>query len=106
VGYAQFGDVDIAEAEACPRDGELHRLYVEPSLQGRGIGGALLAAALSHPRLAGAARIFLQVWDRNERAVRLYERVGFRRVGTTTFTIGAGEHVEDVVMVLDREMPR
>ena len=46
-------------------------------------------------------RVFLQVWAENERAVRLYESFGFRKAGTTTFTIGA-EAMEDLVMVLDR----
>ena len=40
--------------------------------------------------------------DRNERAVGLYERLGFRTIGTTRFTIGAGEVAEDLLMVLDK----
>ena len=89
-GYVQFDDA------------ELRRLYVETALHGRGVGRALLAAALAHPRLTRAPRIHLQVWERNERAVRLYEAAGFRRAGTKTFTIGSGEVVEDLVMVLER----
>jgi diamine N-acetyltransferase len=61
-------------------------------------------AALGHPQLAEAKRIFLQVWDQNERAVKLYERFGFQRVGTTTFKIGA-ETMEDLVMLLDKTEP-
>jgi ribosomal protein S18 acetylase RimI-like enzyme len=60
-----------------------------------------MEAALVHPRLAAARRIFLQVWQRNPRAVQLYEDLGFRVVGTTTFTIGSGESVEDLVMARD-----
>jgi len=101
VGYVELGDVDIREAGAGPEDGELHRLYVETALHGRGIGRALLDAALAHPRLARAPRVFLQVWDENERAVNLYERAGFRRVGTTRFALGS-EVVEDAVYVLER----
>ena len=89
-GYVQFDD------------SELQRLYVETELHGRGVGRALLTAALEHPRLADAPRIHLQVWEQNERAVRLYESAGFRRAGTKTFTIGSDEVVEDLVMVLDR----
>ena len=89
-GYVQFDDQ------------ELQRLYVETELHGRGVGRALLTAALEHPRLARAPRVHLQVWEENERAVRLYESVGFRRAGTTSFTIGSGEAVEDLVMVLER----
>jgi ribosomal protein S18 acetylase RimI-like enzyme len=101
VGYVELGEVDIPEADAGPEDAELHRLYVDTPVQGRGIGRALLDAALAHPRLATAPRVFLQVWEENERAVRLYERAGFRRVGSTRFTIGS-EVVEDAVLVLER----
>lgn len=101
LGYVQFGDVTIPEVEVQPGDQSLNRLYVETAMQGRGLGRSLLEAALQHPRLAHASRIFLAVWDENERAVRLYESFGFQRVGKTTFTIGA-EVMEDLVMLLDR----
>jgi ribosomal protein S18 acetylase RimI-like enzyme len=104
VGYVQFGDVGIPEVQVQPGDQGLHRLYVETSLQGRGLGRRLMKAALRHPRLAEARRIFLQVWDKNERAVRLYESVGFEKVGTTTLSIGS-EVMEDLVLVLDRSDP-
>jgi ribosomal protein S18 acetylase RimI-like enzyme len=99
-GYVQFGDVAIEGIDPQPADQELHQLYVDPPLQGAGIGRALMEAALAHPRLAQAKRVYLQVWERNERAVRLYERLGFRVVGTTSFTVGS-EDVEDLVMALD-----
>jgi ribosomal protein S18 acetylase RimI-like enzyme len=101
LGYVQFGDVGIPEDDVEPGDQGLHRLYVETALQGRGLGRRLLEAALEHPRLAQARRIFLQVWDRNERAVGLYESVGFQAAGTTTFTVGS-QAMEDLMMVLDR----
>jgi diamine N-acetyltransferase len=101
LGYVQFGDVDIPEVEARPGDGELHRVYVETGLQGQGSGRRLVNAALDHPRLADADRVYLQVWEQNERAIRLYERLGFEVVGTTTFSIG-GTIAEDLVMVLNR----
>ena len=102
LGYVQFGEVNIQELEVRPGDQELQRLYVETAEQGRGVGRALMEAALRHPRLADAPRVYLQVWDENERAVRMYERSGFRTVGHTRFTIGSGEVVEDLVMLLDR----
>jgi ribosomal protein S18 acetylase RimI-like enzyme len=102
LGYVQFGDVTIPEVDAGPGDRALQRLYVETAVQGRGLGRSLLEAALSHQLLAQAKRVYLQVWERNERAVRLYESLGFRKAGTTTFTIGA-EVMEDLVMLLDKE---
>jgi diamine N-acetyltransferase len=101
LGYVQFGEVTIPEVEVKPGDQSLNRLYVDPNLQGRGLGRRLLEAALRHSRLANASRIFLTVWDENERAVQLYESYGFRRVGTTTFAVGA-EVMEDIVLLLDK----
>jgi ribosomal protein S18 acetylase RimI-like enzyme len=97
-GYVQFGDVDIAEVDVQPGDQELQRLYVDAGLHGTGVGRRLLEEALRHPRLATARRIYLQAWDQNERALRLYESVGFRIVGTTRFILGT-EEVEDLVMM-------
>ena len=62
-------------------------------------GRTVMNAALAHLRLVSAARIYLQVWHRNERAIRLYESLGFGVVGTTTFRIGVGELAEDLVML-------
>jgi len=104
IGYVQFGQVNIAGLERRPDDQELHRLYVATEQQGRGVGRRLMEAALGHQRLAGAGRVFLQVWEVNERAIRLYESLGFRTVGKTTFTIGAGHVTEDLVMRLDRAL--
>jgi diamine N-acetyltransferase len=88
-GYVQFDDTT------------LHRLYVDAELRGQGLGRELLEAALGHPRLAGAEEVRLQVWEENERALRLYESYGFRVAGTTSFTIGE-EVVEDLVLVRSR----
>jgi ribosomal protein S18 acetylase RimI-like enzyme len=101
VGYVQFGDVTIPEVVAKPGDRGLQRVYVETELQGRGIGRALMDAALAHPRLADAERIYLAVWEENTPAMRLYESLGFRALATTQFTLG-GEAMEDLVLVLDR----
>jgi diamine N-acetyltransferase len=98
LGYVEFGDVEIVGIERHPGDRGLHRVYVETALQGRGIGRRLTEAALAQPRLAQASRVFLQVWDANERAVRLYRHFGFKRIGTTQFTVG-DKVMEDAVYV-------
>ena len=102
VGYVKFGEAEIPEVDAEPGDGGLHRVYVEAAQHGRGIGRELVHAALSHPRLQAAPRVYLQVWEENRTAVGLYESLGFRTVGTTRVTIGMNEVGEDLVMVLER----
>jgi ribosomal protein S18 acetylase RimI-like enzyme len=96
------GDVEIAEVDVRPGDQWLQRLYVDRAFQGRGLGRRLLDAALVHPRLALAHRVYLTVWEENEPALRLYRSAGFRPVGTTAFRIGDGPLVEDLVLVLER----
>lgn len=55
---------------------EIEKLFVEPVLQSRGIGGALLRYATE--RLGGRR---LWVLEKNTRAIRFYERHGFHLTG-------------------------
>nr|WP_328823960.1 GNAT family N-acetyltransferase [Microbacterium hydrocarbonoxydans] len=57
---------------------EITRLWADPELRGRGIGSALLDAALSRTRDA----VRLSVWEWRTAAIRLYESRGFERVAS------------------------
>ncbi|MEN1940612.1 GNAT family N-acetyltransferase [Luteimonas sp. MJ246] len=56
----------------------IDELYVEPAARGRGLGGALLAAACDLARGQGAELARLEVNRHNPRAKALYLRHGFR----------------------------
>jgi mycothiol synthase len=58
--------------------GEVYNLAVHPAAQGHGLGPVLLLAGLAHLREVGCDDVLLWVDLANDRAVRLYERVGFR----------------------------
>ena len=60
---------------------ELHRLYLDAHLRGRGHGRALLETGIDWARAGGAGRVILWSDTRFEDAHRLYERRGFRRSG-------------------------
>jgi GNAT superfamily N-acetyltransferase len=60
---------------------ELHRLYLDASLRGRGIGRSLVEAVLGWCRAAGVARLTLWSDTRFDRAHRLYEGMGFKKTG-------------------------
>ena len=56
-------------------------MTVTPDWRGRGVGSALMEAAIDGARRSGAYKITLQVWPHNEAAVRLYKKYGFEQEG-------------------------
>jgi ribosomal-protein-alanine N-acetyltransferase len=61
--------------------GEIANLAVEESARGRGLGSALLDAALDEARGHGTEEVFLEVRSSNVRARELYQSRGFVEVG-------------------------
>ncbi|MCF4119608.1 mycothiol synthase [Antribacter sp. KLBMP9083] len=64
------------------RDGEIYAVGVDPTAQGRGLGGALTATGLAHLARIGATRAVLYVEGDNAPALATYARAGFERAGT------------------------
>ena len=60
---------------------ELHRLYLDRHLRGRGTGRALVEAALDWCRQHNIPRMILWSDTRFDQAHRLYVRMGFRQTG-------------------------
>jgi len=56
-------------------------MLVSPQRRGRGIGSALLTAALDWARARDAHKITLQLWPDNEAARQLYRKFGFVEEG-------------------------
>jgi len=77
VAYAQIGPVTNKIIESNSGDQELQRLFVRVTHQRRGIGSSLLDAVLSDPQLPPDGKLYLDVWIKNEAAIRLYKRYGF-----------------------------
>jgi RimJ/RimL family protein N-acetyltransferase len=76
-------------------------LMVAKDLRGRGIGTALLRAAVEWARANGIRKLELHVFPWNEGAIAMYEKFGFEREG---FRKGhynrAGEDVDAILMAL------
>jgi putative acetyltransferase len=60
---------------------ELHRLYLDPHLRGRGLGDALVTTILDWCRRHGVARLVLWSDTRFVHAHELYRRHGFQQTG-------------------------
>lgn len=73
VGFVVFGAYgDERQTEM----GEIYAIYILRAYYDRGVGYALMKAAVS--RLRNCARIALWVLKGNERAIKFYQRFGFR----------------------------
>ncbi len=59
----------------------LARLAVLPEIQGRGVGGVLVAELIQHMRAAGGSRITVNTQASNAASLALYTRLGFHRTG-------------------------
>ena len=78
---------------------KIHKLYVLPALQGKGIGRKLIDYAIDVARTAGYNQLMLNV-NRFNKAVRFYEHLGFSILKQEDISIGEGYLMEDYVMVL------
>lgn len=76
VGYVYF--------QRLAPTGYVRHVVVEPAARGTRLGRALLLAAAAEIRSVGGTRWCLNVKPENERARRLYERLGMRAVHTST----------------------
>lgn len=68
-------------ARAAGGEAEILTLAVRPAARRRGLGGALMAAALAGAVLRGATAMFLEVAAGNAAARGLYLGLGFAEVG-------------------------
>ena len=81
----------------------LHKIYVMPDMQGRGIGLQLFNTAVSHVSSAVSgrpARIELNV-NKHNKAVKFYKHLGMRILLEEDFPIGNGFYKTDYIMGLD-----
>jgi len=62
--------------------GAVQNLGIIPGHRGQGLGTSLLMRAMQGFRSVGLRRAYLEVTADNERAVRLYRRLGFRKTKT------------------------
>lgn len=81
-GGAVVGSVGVERLDGMAA--ELHRLYLDAHLRGRGTGRALVEEVLAWCRGRGVTRLVLWSDTRFEDSHRLYRRMDFRQTGERT----------------------
>ena len=93
VGFASWA------ATPDPAIFKLHKLYVLPGRQGKGMGKAILDFILEDIRPQGAKTLQLNV-NRYNKAIQFYERMGFSIIGEEDIDVGNNFFMNDFIMEL------
>ncbi len=92
VGFASFSETES-------RIWKLHKIYVLPNQQGKGIGKKLVDHIIEIIRPQHAKALQLNV-NRHNKAKSFYERLGFTIIRDEDINIGNGYYMNDYVMEL------
>ncbi len=92
--------VGFVMARVAADEAEILNLVVAAGARRRGVGGALLGAALRRARRAGASAMYLEVAADNQAGRALYRSAGFRAVGTRTdyYRKRDGNYADAIIM--------
>ncbi len=90
VGFTSYSEIE-------PGVFKIHKIYILPDLQGKGVGKALIDTVIEESKDAGATRIQLNV-NRNNKAIEFYLRNGFSIIKEENIDIGNGYFMNDYVM--------
>lgn len=91
-----IGFATVALDVQCPASdrstAELQTLYVQEHFTGNGVGKSLLRAAEAAARKERDSLLWLTANAKNSRAIGFYEHLGYSKIGTAYFAVGAGRH--------------
>jgi ribosomal protein S18 acetylase RimI-like enzyme len=96
------GDPDVAAVLTALPATELSKCYVHPDHHGLGAAAQLMLASLGQAATAGANGMWLGVNSQNAKAIRFYEKSGFRKVGAKSFNLG---NTVEHDFVMERALP-
>ena len=95
------GEEAIGFASWAPADEtgvfKLHKLYVLPGQQGKGLGRMILDYVFNDIRPAGGKKLRLNV-NRYNKARQFYERMGFVVIGEEDVPVGNNVFMNDYIM--------
>ncbi len=99
IGYLKI-NFDAAQTDLYDHNAmELERIYVIKEFQGKNYGQKLLNKLLGIAKKNEMDYLWLGVWEKNEKAIRFYERNGFSVTGSHPFRMG-DEIQTDLIMKL------
>lgn len=95
LGFAAY-ELNYSEGEKT----KLHKIYVLPSVQGKGLGKKLINEIADQAKAKGQKSLLLNVNKFNQPAIDFYAYLGFKEAYREVIDIGNGYVMDDVVMEL------
>jgi len=92
IGFSAYGPTET------PRQAKLHKLYLDTSYHGRGLGQKMLEWTESSARSERYTHMVLQVNKNNPKAIAAYRRRGYSIERKVVVDIGHGYVMDDFVM--------
>lgn len=95
IGFASYSVKSDTERDTY----RLHKIYIDPLQQGKGIGKLLIGFIINDIIYYDAANLELNV-NRHNKALDFYQKIGFKIVKEEDINIGSGYFMNDYVLNL------
>jgi len=76
---------------------KIHKIYILPDMQKKGIGKLLLNTAINETKMQNESAVYLNVNKYNENAIKFYQKTGFFLAKEEVIDIGNGFIMDDYV---------
>lgn len=94
IGYTKLNS-GAAQTEPQGDDAlEIERIYILAAYYGKDVGRQLLDTGFRYARDKGYKKIWLGVWEENQRALAFYKKEGFEAFGEHVFMLGASKQTD------------
>ena len=97
-GYLKLNIGEAQSDEIIDNALEVERIYIRRAHQGAGLGKYLIQLSIDFAREKNKTNMWLGVWEKNEKAIRFYQGMGFVLHGAHPFYMG-DEKQTDLIMV-------
>jgi ribosomal protein S18 acetylase RimI-like enzyme len=97
-GYLKVNIADAQTEEMGNEALEIERIYILKAFQNRGLGRILFDKTMDIADEMQASKIWLGIWEKNNKAIAFYKKLGFSEYGSHSFYMGDEEQT-DIIMV-------
>ncbi|USK45103.1 GNAT family N-acetyltransferase [Cytobacillus oceanisediminis] len=96
-GYLKVNTDEAQTEEMGDEALEIERIYIRSLFQKQGLGKYLFNKALEVAMEQNKKKIWLGVWEKNEKAIAFYKKMGFVQTGAHSFYMGDEEQTDFIM---------